>query len=113
MQSNSVKCWDLTLLVQLRWQQTKRSGPPLRLLDQLLVGEMIECSNITDFSTIDDKPANLGFSESCHRHRGAILRFARDLPRIFELVQYGFTSGFDLATVDGNFTYRRLVRYAV
>jgi len=36
--------------------------------------------------------------KSCHRHRGAILRFARDLPRILEFVQYGFACGRDFAT---------------
>jgi hypothetical protein len=46
-----------------------------------------KCASFANLAPVNDEPEDLGFSKRRHRSSRAILRLARDLPRIFEFGQ--------------------------
>ena len=67
------------------------------LAHQFLVGQIVECASLANLAPVDDKPANLGFSQRCHRHGRTIARLLRDLPSFLKFAQYSLACGLYLA----------------
>ena len=82
------------------------SSPPRSLLHQLFVGVTVECTDVTDFATINNVASDFGFAHRALRCGRRLTKLQCELSRFLQLAQERGYSHLSASTPVG--TYRTI-----